>query len=405
MPRSAGGGSHRSGSHSSSHRSSSHRSSSHHSSHSHHHYRRHRYYGGYGYNSYGAGVSRSVPGYDRPARRFYYYDKNGQEHEIFSSTEPKRQSAGALLVLILFTILFVGAGILVSADSIRSIFPSKLHPDYTVIDGHIEDNAGLINDYEGQLEKALTEFQDKTGICPYILSVNDEEWFSDYDSLEVYAYEQYVRRFTSEKFFLIVYSEPETSSRTGFSDWKWEAVQGDDTIYIINENRFSRFQNDLHNGFLRTDYPARALTDAFSEAESYMLRPSVDVFELPSLGFSLIWEILTLLVMVPLIINWKKSQYTYYEDTAYNSLNNSGGNQYISSAGASGTQYGSSYGSSGYQSGSPYGNAGGQYGSSSYGNQYGGSSYGNQYGSSSSHEMEEISLGSTDNSYHGPEIR
>ena len=223
MPHGSGGGSHSGGSHHSSHHSSSHGGS---------------HSGGY----HGPRMSR------RPfphARRFRYYDTRGMAHYIYSDSTPKPQSLASLITSIIFLIPFLAAGILILSLIFQEFSPPKPVTQNYIDNGiYIEDRASVFQN-TAQLDASLRNFKEKTGIAPYVITVYDSDWEENYNSLESYAYSLYVNRFSDEKHFLVVYSEPENADSLEFVDWSWEGMQGDDTDNIITTANFSKFQSDL----------------------------------------------------------------------------------------------------------------------------------------------------------------
>lgn len=168
-----------------------------------------------------------------------------------------------------------------------------LDPEYESTDVHIMDGAGVIDD-EDSLEEILQEFEDTTGISPYVMTVYDEDW-KYYNELWNYAYEIYINSFSDEQHFLIVYSEPENAAELDFVDWSWEGIQGDDTDPILTESKVERFGDDLHDNLLRNNVSVgKAFEYAFEESLTYMferedLRLNEIVFMLGIIDFVIIF--------------------------------------------------------------------------------------------------------------------
>lgn len=298
MPHGSGGGSHSGGSH----------HSSHHSSHS----------GGHGGSSRGPRMSR------RPfpnARRFRYYDNRGMAHYIYSDTTPRPQSPASVIVSIIFLIPFLVVGIFLFSSIFREFTPPKpLTQNYVFNGVYIEDNAhvlddNILSDDMTQLNASLSAFKEKTGIAPYIITVYDSDWKGNYKSLESYAYSLYVNRFSDERHFVIVYSEPENAAELEFVDWSWEGMQGDDTDDIITESHFSIFQSDLQRYLTMDDVSVtEAFTRTFSHSLTYMMSSSPDYDLIFGMGFfALLWNAFILFFIILTIRSYINSRRNYEE--------------------------------------------------------------------------------------------
>lgn len=212
-----------------------------------------------------------------------------------------------------FFIPFIIAGIFVTSVgfSAGAFGVKALTPEYKDNGNYIEDNIGVINNYD-YLNKTLGEFQELTGICPYIITVYDSDWENNYNSLENYAYDLYVNHFYDEQHFLIVYSEPETVYNNGFVDWSWEGMQGDDTDSIITSNNFSEFQKDLQRYLTMNDYTVgEAFQQAFHNSLGYIMENDNNSNMNPFIIFALIWDLIILLIVCSTISRFVKSRRSY----------------------------------------------------------------------------------------------
>ncbi len=341
MPHHSGGGSHSGGSHGSS--------------------------GGHHGGSSGPVISRKP---FTNSRRFRYYDRRGLEHYVYSTQMPKKMSTITLIITLIMFSPFLFGGIFIVGYLIQMFKPVEpLTPVYESSNVHIEDNIGAINN-DSSLESVLKDFEDLTGISPYIITVYDSEWLDRSVDLIDYSYDLYVNHFDDEQHFLIVYSEPENADELSFVEWKWEAMQGDDTDFILTEGNFGRFQNDLQEGFTRDNVSTgEAFEAAFSNSLAYMMENNVDISnQLPAIFFALVWFTIILGSIVSVIRNFIMSRKTYEEapmenTVGYNAGNNIGINM-------PGYNAGNSYGTNmtGYNAGNSYGtnmpnyNAGNSYG-------------------------------------------
>ena len=221
MPHSGGGGSHGGGSHGGSHGGSSHRTS--------HHY----FYG---------------------ARRYRRHYRDGRPDEYFySNGRPQKTSLFSIIFIILFGVVFSGLTFLGTSSSI----PKKLDEEYRRPNERVIDNIGIIEDTD-ELEDALEEFNDVTGICPIVYTMYVEDYVDRYADLESFAYDKYVDSYLDEQHYLVVYAIPEDqvepfmSRQLEVPDFEFEVMQGDDTDAIMTEGRDRFFvhnvQSNLDNG-------------------------------------------------------------------------------------------------------------------------------------------------------------
>ncbi|MGN1089730.1 MAG: hypothetical protein ACI4Q6_04955 [Huintestinicola sp.] len=292
MPHGSGGGSHHGGSHRSHH--SSHRS------------------GG----SSGSSVQFSKKPF-KNCRRFRYFDSRGRAKYVYASSVPRRQSIFTLIFLIIFLIPFLAFTVIMAAFLHMQSKPlEKLSSDYICSGTHISDTIGVINN-ETQLEQTLKDFEELTGICPYIRTVHDSEWENNYDDLELYAYSVYVNTFKDEQHFLIVYSEPDIIPEDGFVDWSWEGMQGDDTDPILTEASFRSFQTDLMNNLFDESVGAGAAFErAFRNSFEYIMSPRSQTDKETTLIvviFMTLWNTMIAAVLISAIISFVRSRRQYTE--------------------------------------------------------------------------------------------
>ncbi|HOO78991.1 MAG TPA: hypothetical protein PLQ04_01250 [Lachnospiraceae bacterium] len=263
MPHSSGGGSHSGGSHGGSHGRS----------------------GG----SSGPRISRK---YYSGARRFRYHDGKGIEHYIYCSQYPQKMGVGSFIFSLLFLLPFFGCGFAIIGSLFAMFSPPKpLTPHYTVPESYIDDQIDVINNDEA-LENTMDRFRELTGICPYVATVYDSDWNEQYSSLEEYAYDYYVDRFSDEDHFVIVYSEPENAEELDYVDWSWEGMQGDNTDDIITVDHFEEFNTTLQNNIASgDDVVGESLYLAFSESLNYMMEKPENAGSetAPIVFFTIVW--------------------------------------------------------------------------------------------------------------------
>ncbi len=131
--------------------------------------------------------------------------------------------------------------------NIVMMFTSVSHPrkltgtDKNII---IDDRASVF-DMTGGLESSLNSFLKKTGITPAVITVNNEDWRSDYSDFKDYVRVLYETEFDDESHWLIVYSRSKKSAL--FDDWNWAAAQGKDTDKILTDKIWSQFSESMQS--------------------------------------------------------------------------------------------------------------------------------------------------------------
>ena len=319
MPHSSGGGSHGGGSHGGSHGGSS--------NHISHHY---------------------FPG----ARRFrrHYTDGRADEY-IYASRMPAKTTKSSVVLICIIAAFFLFCG----TFGIVGDMPRKLKTKYKDAP-RVYDEYELIAD-DKSLEKVMNDFCDVTGICPVIITTYDELWNREwtdgnttyaYADLEAYTYDMYVKSFSDEQHFVIVYSVPMDQAIMLYNgekfvpDYQWEACQGDETDPIITDSFFRRFANNVQDKLEAGEDPGEAFEFAFkkatAEAESN-LNPSAAVWLLRLAG-SLVPMLIVCGIFVPIIImtvkNYKKDKNSSYEEVPVDYEAASAGTPPVSGMGISG---------------------------------------------------------------------
>ena len=282
MPHSGGGGSHGGGGHSG---GGSHSSGGSHRS---------------GSNSAPSPIrSTYYPG----SSRYVYYHR-GTPHYFYSNKDPrtanKDAGAGRIPALIM-AIFFLCVGFFAGWNGLT--IPKKL-TNAVEKAPVIMDNDRLI-DNSADLTVALQAFADKTGIVPIIATVHNEDWQSNYYTLENYAYELYLKSCSDESHVLIVYSQP-TTPDPQFNDWYWELMQGDDTDTILNDKVLKTFNSTLQAALTRNDKAVgEDILEAFTAIEPLTMKLQVE----PSvLMFAIVWIGITVLIFGATLKGIKTSQ-------------------------------------------------------------------------------------------------
>ena len=265
MPHSSGGGSHGGGSHG----GGSHGGGSH---------------GG------GSGSSSRVSSHAFAGAKRYVYYQNHRPVYVYSNYElNKKQTLAEKLMLLIFLVPFtlLPPIITIFDGGIARVKPLDMDYNTAIV---IEDDAGILGDTT-ELEYTLEQFRDTTGITPAVQTLNNEDWKSNYVSLENYAYERYLLMFDDEKHWLIVYSEPENVNPE-FIDWYWEGMQGDETDPIITKKFADEGVKIFHDNLLMTNASVnKSLVDTFSSL-SVKAKDNMGIhIEWGLMGFSLIWVV------------------------------------------------------------------------------------------------------------------
>lgn len=259
------------------------------------------------------------------ARRYRYYDRNGRERYLYCNGVPRKMSILELIIKVVLYLPFVFGSFPIIMMVLSALKPpSPLEPVYEKTDVHIMDTIGVI-DNEESLEVVLQEFEDKTGISPYVMTVYDSEWQEEYGELWEYAYRIYVNEFTDEQHFLLVYSEPENAAELDFVDWSWEEIQGDETDPILTETNMERFNKNLNDNFLRDNVSVgEAYETALKNSLSYLMERSngsKESVKILIIFFS-IWNLIIIGAIVNVISSYKKTNRDYQEVPMEGIVNN-----------------------------------------------------------------------------------
>ena len=242
-----------------------------------------------------------------------YRGFGGREYFVYCEKEPKPTTVGEFIFSLIFSLFFVGMGVVIFVLAISLVSPPpKLSARCS--NYHIEDNIGVI-DNQAQLEQALQAFEDKTGICPCVVTVYDDYWESSYSDIEDAAYYEYVTRWRDEKHFLIFYSASRLFSSTR---WEWHDMSGDDTDRIITDKHFEMFQKDL-NKLLSSKNTSvgEALEETFRNSLGYMMDATVDADGIIFILMGVFWEIISVTTMVMFIRSFIISRRKYTEVPEY----------------------------------------------------------------------------------------
>ena len=302
MAHRSGGGSH---SHSSSHSSSR-------SSHSHR-----RYSSG----SAGPVISK------RPftgASKYMYYNKRGEQCYIYSQGMPVYIKTSKFIKDLFFIGIFFALGIFIVYLAITPPKPPQpLVPVYAPTDIHFEDTIGVI-DNASSLEGTLQEFEDLTGISPYILTIYDSEWIGSYDELWEYGLSVYYDKFNDEQHFLLVYSQPDGVVDPDQEKISLEGIQGDDTDLLLTDAEFWTFYDEFMRRYSIGSSVGEAFDDIFKTFGYYLIdqsqRNDNDV-EIGKITFlALFWNFVIISAFILTIRNYVAGKRMYMEVPMENSV-------------------------------------------------------------------------------------
>jgi len=261
MPHSSGGGSHGGGSH-----------------------------GGSGGSS-GPRVSRKP--YVGSRRYIYYYPGTNRYEYLYYSGTPTAPTKAQLIPAIFISVVLL----LISLYLVKSAFVVPVKTDLNSYNASIliEDEVGLI-DNTIPLMRTLEDFQERTGVTPAIEIVNHSDWLGNYTSLETFAYSEYLRQFDDEKHWLFVISYPEDTN-SGFVDWAWEGMIGDDVGRTISSGAEERMTGLMQKYLLRVDANdvSDAIDSAFREFSETVMEPYTEYGALFSAAMPLLFAVFVLI--------------------------------------------------------------------------------------------------------------
>lgn len=229
MPHSGGGGSHGGGSHHSSHSSSS---------------------GGRHGSSVNSGPRISGKPF-KGSHTYVIYDKTGESRLLYSSSSNYNASfsKATFWTQLIFSLVFVIPGVIALIVALGSFAGSvSFGMTKTSLPDYVEDDIVIFDDYdmlssseEQSLKQELEAFQKATGIIPSVEFVHEEQWRDNYVDMENFAYNEYVSNFSDEYHLLVVYSDGYHDDNTGFNEFYYHTMWGDNlskTASSRDENKF-----------------------------------------------------------------------------------------------------------------------------------------------------------------------
>ncbi len=203
------------------------------------------------------------------ARRYRRFYTDGRPDEyVYANSKPGKTGIGALVMIAVMGVIFMMAcGLSVFTDK-----PKFLVPKYQD-DPVVHDDIGVMEEKDkDELLTLMRQYNQLTGICPVIYTTFDEEWNKDYKNLEKFAYDKYVSNFSDEQHWVFVYSIPADAAEfqpgglVTSSEFKWEAIQGDETDNILTESAFENIGKAIQKDLKAGKGPGTAFITGFGKA-------------------------------------------------------------------------------------------------------------------------------------------
>lgn len=195
----------------------------------------------------------------------------------------------------LFEMLFKGAlfAVGVIAIILAVAIPTKLEDDKSYKSVVIEDKLECISNADS-INASFNKFRQETGIVPSIVMISSSEWNSDYDSLERYAYDQYMSLCEGENNWLIVCSSQ--TGENGNLEWKFGSYKGENTKKILTDMHVKKFYKELEtNLYAKNSFTTeQAISKSMEESSEYMMQPSfyTDIWMIV-FAVAVVWVIVT----------------------------------------------------------------------------------------------------------------
>lgn len=244
---------------------------------------------------------------DRRGRSRVYYSEKPLDYSKTPEEYNRRLFKKNIYVFVIYIFMFIILFGSTYTNVVQSSSPIKAYKDNSIV---LQDVADVFSPQEeAELEKELRLFGEKTGIVPFLYTAKDMsiDGFTHYD-VEQYAMEQYYRFFRDENHYLVVFVDE--------LDWKWWAVQGDNTYPLLDDDEFSVFRKNLQSELYRQQPFAEAFKTAFSGFGDYITEGNT-----ASVGILLFFYALFL---IPTVLSSAismvsssrkyKEEYEYYQD-------------------------------------------------------------------------------------------
>lgn len=198
------------------------------------------------------------------SRTYVVYDGTGASRLVYTNSNnyhAEMTKGSTIANIVTFALFFALPGIIVllvgfvmAITSVHFGLAKTKYPKTIDDTVYVFDTYDYISDSEERrLVATLSDFRDKTGVIPAVEFTNDEYWQYNYDDMEDFAYNEYVTTFTDEYHLLIVYSYGYVDSKTGFNEFNWHTMWGDDLGKTIGSKDESYLADELQAEFTRAN--------------------------------------------------------------------------------------------------------------------------------------------------------
>ncbi len=217
--------------------------------------------GGGGGHSSGGSSTRVASAPFKGSHTYVVYDNTGASRLVYANSKDYHAEVTKKSLIsnsIILTVFFAIPGFCVFVFGIISMITS-LHFGMSKTDypSRIDDTVYIFDDYdlvsdkeEQRLIETLEEFRDNTGVIPAVEFTYDDFWMGNYNGdMEPFAYNEYVTNFDDEYHLLVVYSYGYEDAQTGFNEFHWNAMWGNDLGKTIFSDDEVYFGDDLQKQF------------------------------------------------------------------------------------------------------------------------------------------------------------
>lgn len=191
-----------------------------------------------------------------------------------------------------------------------NIKPEKIEPVKCSHSSHISDYSGFFSD-TSELDKALETYKEKTGVCPFIFTIDEEIWSAPFAELKDFAYEVYMDNgyFSDEQHLLVVYSQPAGTKDRG-TNWSCDVIQGDRTLGVISEDDFSEFKKKLQEELRdNSNTTEDAFIKAFTRKPGHRTSMKINIGSIfNSMLMIGVWNIVVFILIISTILGMKSKK-------------------------------------------------------------------------------------------------
>ena len=247
--------------------------------------------GGSHHSSHHGGSSGSQSHYsNRPfknSRPFVYY-MGYRPFIVYSDIDPRKSKPSIVFPMIIISFMAIIEPVMVFSSAYHSPKKNTASHDQALV---IDDQTDVITDSEElELKSIFTEFHEKTGVMPAIMTVNNSEW--SWSNLEDYAYSKYTAKWKDESHWLIVYSAKEGTEKT---NWHYEIMQGYDSDDILYDSIKDRYFHPVLCDSLDGSFSVgESFVKAFNSLLPHLMEKDFYV-DGESIFFTVLWESIILI--------------------------------------------------------------------------------------------------------------